>query len=235
MKLYVLDGESYYDREYNLRLLDPASYILDPRFELIGIAIKEPGITAYWVEGPDVPGFFAKLDPDDIMTVSHKAVFDNCIWSYRYGFVPRLIVDTLNVSRAVLSLKSNSLASVAQHLGLGAKGKEIPQAMGMRLGDLKEKPDFYQAYVNYALNDATLCEGIFNKLVRTGKFPYEELYIQDLVLRCAVTPTLRANVPMLQAHLEDLRKRKVSLLNKCGYDRAALMSTAQFCAARRVA
>ena len=229
MKLYILDGESYYGREYNLRLLDPASYILDPRFELIGIAVKELGITAYWIEGPDVPGFFADLDPDDIMTVSHNALFDNCIWSYRYGFVPRLMVDTLGVSRAVLSLKSNSLASVAQHLGLGAKGKESHQAIGMRLADLKAKPDFYQAYVNYALNDATLCEGIFNKLVRTGRFPYEELYIQDLVLRCAVTPTLRANVPMLQHQLEDLRKRKQLLLTECGYDRAALMSTAQFC------
>jgi hypothetical protein len=229
MKLYILDGESYYDREYNLRRLDPASYILDPRFELIGIAVKEPGITAFWVEGPDVPVFFARLNSNDIMTVSHNALFDNCIWSYRYGFVPRLIVDTLSISRAVLSLKSNSLASVAEHLGLGAKGKEIHQAIGMRLADLKANPDFYRAYVNYAMNDATLCEGIFNKLVRTGRFPYEELYIQDLVLRCAVTPTLRANVPMLQHHLEDLRKRKQLLLNECGYDRAALMSTAQFC------
>jgi hypothetical protein len=152
MKLYILDAETYYDREYNLRRLDPASYILDPRFELIGIAVKEPGIAAYWVEGPDAPGFFASLDPNDIMTVSHNALFDNPIWAYRYGFVPRLMVDTLGVSRAVLSLKSNSLKSVAEHLGLGAKGEEIHQAIGMRLADLKARPDFYRAYVNYALN-----------------------------------------------------------------------------------
>ena len=231
MKLFILDAETYFDREYNLRRLDPASYILDPRFELIGIAVKEPGIAAYWVEGPDAPAFFASLDPNDIMTASHNALFDNCIWSYRYGFVPRLMVDTLGVSRAVLSLKSNSLESVAEHLGLGAKGKEIHQAIGMRLADLKANPDLYRAYIKYALNDATLCEGIFDKLVRTGRFPYEELYIQDLVLRCAVIPTLHANVPMLQRHLEDLRKCKQSLLNDCGYDRAALMSTAQFCEA----
>src|SRR5215831_893134 len=228
MKLYILDGESYYDREYNLRRLDPASYILDPRFELIGIAVKEPGTAAYWVEGPNAAAFFASLDPNDTMTASHYALFDNCIWSYRYGFVPRLMVDTLGVSRAVLSLKNNSLASVAEHLGLGAKGKEIHQAIGMRLAELKANPDFYQTYVNYALNDATLCEGIFDKLVRTGKFPREEIFIQDLVLRCAVTPTLHADVPMLQRHLEELRKRKQLLLNECGYDRAALMSTNQF-------
>ena len=231
MKLYILDGESYYDREYNLRRLDPASYILDPRFELIGIAVKEPGIAAYWIEGPDVPAFFASLDPSDIMTASHNALFDNCIWSYRYGFVPRLMVDTLGVCRAVLSLKSNSLESVAEHLGLGAKGKEIHQAIGMHLADLKANPDFYRAYVNYTLNDTTLCEGIFDKLVRTGIFPLEELHVQDLVLRTAVTLTLHADVPMLQHHLEDLRKRKQLLLNECGYERAALMSTKQFCEA----
>jgi DNA polymerase len=212
-----------------LRHLDPASYILDPRFELIGIAVKEPGITAYWVEGPDVSAFFASLDPNDIMTGSHNALFDNCIWSYRYGFVPRLMVDTLGVSRAVLSLKSNSLASVAEHLGLGAKGKEIHQAIGMHLADIKSNPDFYQTYVKYALNDVTLCEGIYNKLVRAEWFPFDELCIQDLVLRCAVTPTLRANVPLLQRHPEDLRRRKQLLLTECGYDHAALRSTAQFC------
>jgi len=141
------------------------------------------------------------------------------------------MVDTLGVSRAVLSLKSNSLASVAEHLALGVKGKEIHQAIGMRLAALKANPDLYRAYVNYALNDATLCEGTFDKLVRTGRFPYEELYIQDLVLRCAVVPTLHANVPMLQRHLEDLRKCKQSLLNDCGCDRATLMSNAQFCEA----
>ena len=113
-----------------------------PRFELIGIAVKEPGIAAYWIEGPDVPAFFASLDPSDIMTASHNALFDNCIWSYRYGFVPRLMVDTLGVSRAVLSLKSNSLESVAEHLGLGAKGKEIHQAIGMRLADPQGKSGF---------------------------------------------------------------------------------------------
>ena len=231
MKLRILDAETYFDREYSLRRLDPASYILDPRFELIGIAVKEPGSAAYWVEGPDAPAFFASLDPNDTMTASHNALFDNCIWSYRYGFVPRVMVDTLGVARAVLSLKSNSLESVAEHLGLPAKGKEIYQAIGMRLADLKANSDFYRAYIEYALNDATLCEGIFDKLVRTRKFPREEIFIQDLVLRCAVTPTLHADVSMLQRHLEELRKRKQSLLNECGYDRAALMSTKQFCEA----
>jgi len=93
MRLFILDAESYYDREYSLRRLDPPSYIFDPRFELIGIAVKEPGKPAYWIEGPDAPAFFASLDPSDIMTVSHNVLFDNPIWSYRYKFVPRLMIE----------------------------------------------------------------------------------------------------------------------------------------------
>jgi DNA polymerase len=231
MKLIVLDAETHYDREYNLRRMDPASYILDHRFELIGIAVKEPSLAAYWVEGPDAPAFFASLDPNDIMTASHNALFDNCVWSYRYGFVPRMMVDTLGVCRAVLSLKSNSLESVAEHLGLGAKGEEIHQAVGMHLADLKANPDFYRKYIDYALNDSTLCEGIFDELVRTGAFPLEEIHIQDLVLRCAVTPVLHADVSMLAEHLAALKSRKQLLLNDAGYGKAALMSTAQFKAA----
>ena len=104
------------------------------------------------------------------------------------------MVCTLGIARAVLNLKCYSLKSVAEHLGLRAKGEEIHQADGMRLADLKARPEFYRAYVNYALNDGTLCEGIFDKLVRTGIFPPEEIRVQDLVLRCAVQPVLHANV-----------------------------------------
>ena len=63
MRLLVLDAETYYDCEYDLRRLDPASYILDPRFELIGIAVKEPGTAAYWVEGPDCTGILCQPRP----------------------------------------------------------------------------------------------------------------------------------------------------------------------------
>ena len=117
MRLFILDAETYYDREYNLRRLDPASYILDPRFELIGIAVKEPGIAAYWIEGPDDRHSLPASIPNDIMTASHNALFDNCIWSYRYGFVPRLMVDTLGVC----SCRAEPQEQFAQ-VGGGASG-----------------------------------------------------------------------------------------------------------------
>lgn len=231
MQTYILDGETYYSKDYTLRTLTPAEYILDDKFEMIGLAVKELGKLPYWVEGPDVEQFFRELDPENTTTISHNALFDNCIWAYRYGFVPALMVDTLGMARALLNLKSNSLASVARFLKLSEeKGTEIGQAIGMHLADLKARPEFYQAYQAYALKDARLCEGIYAKMA--PKFPKDEFFIQDLVLRCAVEPVLYADTALLTHHLEILRKRKARLLRECDYTtKAPLMSTGQFQAA----
>ena len=83
----------------------------------------------------------------------------------------------------------------------------------MRLADLKANPDFYRKYIDYALKDDTICEGIYDKLVATGRFPPEEIRVQDLVLRCAVQPVLHANVPMLTGPSCGLTKHKQQLLN----------------------
>ena len=42
--------------------------------------------------------------------------------------------------------------------------------------------------------------------------------MQDLVLRAAIEPVLHANVPLLQSHLDDLRRQKARLLRECNYD-----------------
>ena len=229
MKTYVLDAETHYSKEYSLRHMSPPEYILDNRFETIGLAVKEIGQPAFWIEGPDVGKFFASLDPAQTITISHNALFDNCIWAWRYKFVPQLMLCTLGMARTLLDLKSNSLASVAAHFRLPAKGGEIHQAIGMRLADLKKQPEFYRAYRAYALNDANLCEQIFLRMAPS--FPREEVYVHDLVLRAAVDPVLHADVPLLDEHLTQLRKRKARLIAECGCDKAALMSTAQFQAA----
>ena len=227
VKTYVLDAETHYSKSYTLRTMTPAEYILDPQFELIGCAVKELGKQPFWVEGPDVAGFFASLDPEDTTTISHNALFDNCIWAYRFNFVPAMMVCTLGMARALLNLKSNSLAAVARALKLPEeKGTEISQAIGMRLADLKARPDFYKRYQEYALKDARLCEGVYAKLAKS--FPDDEFYIQDLVLRCAVEPVLQGDTALLTGHLETIRKRKARLLRECDYDKATLMSASQF-------
>ncbi len=125
MKTVFLDYETFYSQEYSLRKMTPVEYVLDPRFETIGCAVKE-GVRGdpYWVDGVDLPYFFAELNPKVTSLVSHNATFDQAITSWRYGFTPRLMIDTLGIARATLGhrLKSLSLSSVANALDIGNKG-----------------------------------------------------------------------------------------------------------------
>jgi DNA polymerase len=167
--------------------------------------------------------------------VTHNALFDMCICAWRYGFVPRLMVDTLGVSRAVLGhvLSSHSLAPVATHLGLGTKGSTIQDAVGVHLADLKESPLFYKEYIRYALNDDELCAGIFEKLVVNGCFPQEELLVMDMVLRCAVNPKFVLDRFELASHLGEVEAAKSALLARTTVGVDDLMSNNNFAAVLR--
>jgi hypothetical protein len=222
MNTIFADFETYYDKEYSLRKMTPVEYILDPRFEAIGCAVIDGwpsnDQTPRWIEGPHLQTYFNSLDPRVTAFVTHNALFDMCICAWRFGFVPRLMVDTLGVSRACLGhlLRSHSLASVGAHLELGPKGDSIHKAVGMRLADLKANPTFYAQYKAYALNDVVLCRGIYDKLVVSGEFPLEELAVMDMVLRCAVNPKLRLDATVLCEHLAEVQAGKAQALAAAG-------------------
>lgn len=234
-----LDLETYYDKEYSLRKMTPAEYVLDPRFEAIGCAVKH-GVNGkgYWVKGADLPKFFGSIKPQTTSVVTYNALFDMCVIAWRYGFVPRLMVDALGVARACLGhrLRSLSLASVAAFLDLGAKGATVHNVIGMRAADI-EAAGLMSSYVDYSLNDNELCAGVYDKLVRGGQFPINELAVMDMVLRCAVQPQFRVDVPLMTEHLNKVLQQKNELLTQAmllGADgRSSLMSNDQFAALLR--
>lgn len=232
MKVTVIDYESFYDQEYSLRKMTPAEYILDPRFEAIGCAVKEPDTPTYWVDGPDLQKYFDQADPSG-MYVSHNWLFDGCITAWRYNFIPRYMACTLSISRAVLGhvLKNLSLKEVARYLGLPPKGDTVHKVQGMNLEAIKFA-GLYDEYTQYSIGDADLCEGIFTKLVRTGIFPASELNTLDMVLRCAIQPRFKLDLAVLAEHKNAIRLQKDTLLAQAmlsGADtKASLMSNDKF-------
>lgn len=226
MKVIFLDKETFYDSKqgYTLRKMTPVEYVLDPRFEAIGMAVREgwPGNTpTYWVDGPDLPKWYAQADRS-AMYASHNWLFDGCVASYRYGFVPRAMLCTMSVARATLGhiLKSLSLDSVAQHLALPAKGKTVHKVDGMNLANIKFA-GLYHEYVEYSKHDADLCAGIFEKLVGSGKFPINEIAVMDMVLRAAVQPRFKLDLSVLAEHKNNIRVAKDMLLARVGLQRGA--------------
>lgn len=215
MQYLFLDFETYYDKDYSLRKMTPVEYILDPRFECIGCAFKW-GLqgTSFWVDGPDLQGFFDNL-PQDICLISHNALFDMCIVVWRYGYVPRVFSDTLGISRACLAhrLKSLSLENVAAHLGIGVKGKTVHQVSGMHAAHM-QAAGLWEEYKAYACNDADLCAAIWDKLVVGGKYPFDQIAIMDMIIRCCVLPKFRLDRDALALHYQTVVQEKEMMLAK---------------------
>ena len=230
MRTIFLDFETYYSAEYSLRRMTPVEYVLDHRFECIGCAVKEElDGEAYWVDGEDLPLFFADLDPADTILVTHNALFDMCIVEWRYDFTPRLMVDTLGIARATLGhkLKSLSLANVAMALELGVKGGTVQKVIGMCAAAIKQA-GLYDEYIAYAINDVELCAGIYKKLVKSRLFPTSELVVMDMVLRCGIQPQMRVDQCVLTEHLALVRVNKAQLLSQVSQTKEELMSNDKF-------
>jgi hypothetical protein len=230
MEVIVIDYETFYSKDYSLRKMTPVEYVLDPRFECIGAAVKR-GLDApsVWIDGPDLQEFFDDLDPNVTCLVSHNALFDMCITAWVYDFVPRLMVDTLGLARATLAhkLKSLSLASVAAELGAGIKGGTVHKVIGMSGAAIKAS-GLYQEYTEYAKNDADLCAIIYRELVINQRFPASELVVMDTVLRCAIQPQFRLDQSKLALHLNTVRSEKQALMDRIGFTKEELLSNDKF-------
>jgi len=233
MKTIFLDFETFYSDEYSLRKMTPVEYVLDPRFEANGCAVIEGDGQPYWLDGPYLPAFFASLDPKVTMLVTHNALFDMCVVAWRFGFIPRLMICTMSVARAVLGhkLRHVSLESVSQCLGLGAKGGVLSKVKGMNLPMIKAA-GLYDEYVAYGLDDVSKCAGIYRKLVESGHFPVPELAVMDMVLRCGIQPQLQLCHTTLAEHLQEVQANKAQLLDQAiqlgASDKKDLMSNDKF-------
>ena len=97
-RLLFLDFETYYADDYTLKKQTPPEYILDPRFECIGCAVKFDNEQSRWVDGPDFASFISTVDPATTTTVTFNALFDNCILAWKYGFVPARMVCTMRLA-----------------------------------------------------------------------------------------------------------------------------------------
>jgi hypothetical protein len=222
-----VDFETHYSKDYSLRFLSVPEYILDERFECQMMAAFDATWRAPKIILPEeIPSFLAQYPPEDTMCCSHNALFDMAILSWRYGWVPGLLQDTLGMCRALRNYKRNSLGEAIKELfGRDSKGDTIGRVIGLSAQGIKQA-GLWPEFCTYAMNDVRECAFIYQKLL--PEFPAEEMQVMDLVLRAAVEPKLYADVPMLEAHLKDLRERKATLLREAGYEKAALMSTQQF-------
>lgn len=227
MDLITLDFETYYDREYSLTKLTTEEYVRDPRFEVIGVGLKVNGGELEWASGTheQLKEWLSQFDWKNSMALAHNAMFDGAILNWRFGIDPALWLDTLCMGRALYGVEvSGSLSAMAEREGVGRKGMEVLNAIGMRRTDFSEER--LATYGDYCINDVELTYRLFQKLA--PQFPKKEIKLIDTTLRMFINPVLRLDTTLLQEHLAEVQGRKQRLLEECGAEPEALMSNLKF-------
>lgn len=226
--IITVDFETYYDKDFSLSKMTTEEYVRDDRFEVIGVGIKVDDNETQWFSGThaETAEFLGTFDWANSFVLAHNTLFDGAILSWRFGIRPLAWLDTLCMARAIDNEASNSLAKLAERLGVGQKGTEVLNAFAKQRKDFS--PEDLSRYGNYCINDVDLTYRIFNIL--TANFKKNELKLIDLTLRMFTEPTLELNLPLLEQHLEEVKARKEALLTKATADKETLLSNQKFAA-----
>jgi DNA polymerase len=208
MNLITIDFETYYDQKYSLTKISTEEYVRHDMFETIGFAYKINDERCVWVTGTNehIQKVLDTLPWDDSLVLAHNTMFDGAILSWRYGIKPKGWLDTMSMGRALHGVDASvSLASMAVRYGVGEKGTEVMNAVGV--GREFFTPSALRDYGAYCRNDVELTYNIFQMMISAG-FPKGELKLIDLTLSMFIHPVLKLDTEALKAHLIDTVAQK---------------------------
>ena len=225
--LVTLDFETYYDTEYSLSKMQTDAYILDPRFEVIGVGIKVGIGPTSWAAGTSDPRLHDREWWKDKQVLCHNTLFDGFILAQKFGIRPAQWSDTLGMAKALRPwLTSHSLDSVAKELVQGRKGGYVLTAKGKRLADFTPKE--LAEYGDYCCNDVALTYEIYQTL--EPQFPLVETVILDATIRMFTEPQFRLDVGKITEYRQRIVDEKEALLVAGSVGKDSIMSNALFAA-----
>jgi len=226
--LITIDFETYYDKEYGLKKFTTEEYIRSDMFEVIGVAVKDKGITK-WFTGThaETKVFLDSYNMHEHFVLGHNMRFDASILSWIFDIHPLGLFDTMSMAQILHGLtESVSLANLAKYYNLGEKGTEVLDALGKRRLDFTHND--LAKYGGYCINDVELTYELFTEL--KDRFTSPEMKLIDLTIRMFTEPKLELNKGLLVRHLAEVRAKKEELLNSVTVDKDTLMSNPKFAA-----
>ena len=224
MSVITIDFETYYSKDFSLTKMTTEEYVRSEQFEVIGVSAQVDDAEPVWFTGTmsETQLFLKSLQLDQHMVLAHNAQFDGAILTWLFDIKPKKWLDTLSMARAIHGTEvGGSLKVLAEYYGVGVKGTEVVNALGLRRVDFP--PDQLKQYGEYCKNDVALTYQIFKHMM---PFPTVELSLIDITLRMFTEPVLTLDSAKLHAHLLQVRQRKEELLQN--FDRDTLMSNPKF-------
>lgn len=198
----VLDFECFHDKDYTLTKLSTIEYVLDPRFDFLGVASKviPEGRGSYctFIGKPFIEQWAKNLQTswgirlNGLTIVVHNAKFDISILFHKFGINPLFVIDTIDLDRSQEARASHKLADCAERYNLGAKGTQLTKLKGLHYEEMNEEQ--LADLGEYANNDAELEGKLFNLLLPRLSCPAEELAIARHTLKIYLEPKLMVDL-----------------------------------------
>ena len=228
MDLITVDFETYYSKDFSLSKLTTEEYIRDPRFEIIGVAVKVNNGPTEWASGTheEFREYFNDFDWANSMVLAHNTMFDGAILSWLFDIRPRAWADTMCMGRGLHGVEVGaSLRALSERYEVGEKGTEVLDALSKRREDFTASE--LDKYGDYCINDVELTYKLFS--IMSQSFPKKELKIIDCTLRMFIEARLELDLGLLEQHLISIRDRKDELLEAANItDKKQLMSNEKF-------
>ena len=224
--LITIDFETYYDKEYGLKKFTTEQYIRDEKFEVIGVAVKDRGVTK-WFTGThaETKAFLDSYNMHEHFVLGHNMRFDASILSWIFDIHPLGLFDTMSMAQILHGLtESVSLANLSKLYELGEKGTEVLDALGKRRLDFTHND--LAKYGSYCINDVELTYELFTEL--KDRFTAPEMKLIDLTIRMYTEPKIELNKGLLLRHLHKVKEAKEKLLASVAVDKELLMSNPKF-------
>lgn len=228
-----IDFETYYDRDYSLSKLTTAEYVLDNRFEIIGVGLILGGALPVWFSGTleYLRGILSRIPWDRTRVIAHNAIFDGSVLEWRLGFKPAAYACTMMAARPFVAPFTGraNLDTVMQHLGIGKKGTAVHNFAGRRRESFT--PIELKEYGDYCCND---CWGSVQAHERFATMlPDDEFELIDLTIKKFTRPKLLIDRNAVATRLSNIQTEKQYLLDrlaKQGISKTKLTSRPQFAA-----
>jgi len=227
MEIVTVDFETYYDKIFSLSKITTEEYLRDPRFEVIGVAVKVGNHPTDWISGthPEIRNTLRGIDWSDKAVLAHNTMFDGAILSWLFGVRPKVLLDTLCMARSIHGVEAGgSLKALAERYGIGEKGTEVINALGKHRVDFTAEE--LARYGEYCKNDVELTYKLFEIL--SEGYPKQELKVIDATLKMFTEPVLELDIPLLEQHLRDVKANKERLLEAATAGKDDLMSNEKF-------
>lgn len=241
MKPIFLDLETFYGDGYSLSLKEMTTerYVRDERFKVQGMGVAIGNGKPVWVPPRLVAQVLPRLKLEENALVGHNLQFDAFILNHHFGVRPKLCIDTLGMSRALIGPYSarHGLKYAAEILCGMTKMDELQKSYNIR--DLPKHVE--AALADYTIGeprwsehkqlleagDVVLTREIFKRMA--PHFPKAEYAGLDWTIRAFTEPKLMLDTQMLEEYLSELRVEKLLLLEEAGLTtRDLLMSNPKY-------